>query len=206
MIAILACLEIPLPFIPGTKTSGNTPVSILILGGSSSTGAAAIQLLRLAYPSLPILATSSEKHHAHLTSLGATKLIDYRLPTAVSDIKSASPNGEGVDMIIDCVGAGFSQTHICDAFDPLGSKKYAAVVTGVDIKVPDGVTKISVSGEAIFHVQGGMHIIPALTKLVEEGKYKVPLPINIVGHGLDKISAALDTLPTVSGQKLIVTV
>lgn len=198
-------LQVPLPFIPGTSTLGNPPASILILGGSSSTGAAAIQLLRLAYPSLPILATSSEKHHAHLTSLGATKLLDYHSPTIVSDIKSASPNGGGVDMIIDCVRAGGIQTDICDTLDPAGAKKYAFVLTGIDVKVPEGVTKSSISGWSIFDVEGGMQIIPALTKLVEEGKYKVPLPVNVVGHGLEEIPNVMDRLQTASGEKLIVT-
>jgi NADPH:quinone reductase-like Zn-dependent oxidoreductase len=198
-------LQVPLPFIPGTSTLGSPPASILILGGSSSTGAAAIQLLRLAYPSLPILATSSGKHHTHLTSLGATKLFDYHSPTIVSDIKSASPNGSGVDMIIDCVGAGRTQTDICNTLDPAGAKKYAFVLTGVDVKVPEGVTKSSISGWSIFDVEGGMQIIPALTRLVEEGKYKVPLPVNVVGHGLDEIPNVMDRLRTASGEKLIVT-
>jgi NADPH:quinone reductase-like Zn-dependent oxidoreductase len=205
VIAIYGGLQVPLPFIPGTSTTGNSPSSILILGGSSATGAAAMQLLRLAYPSLPILATSSEKHHAHLTSLGATRLFDYHSPTIVFDIKSASPGGSGVDMIIDCVGAGGTQNDICDTLDPSGAKKYASVLTGIDVKVPEGVTKYSISGWSIFDVEGGMQIIPAITQLVEEGKYKVPLPVNVVGHGLDQIPDVMDKVRTVSGAKLIVT-
>jgi NADPH:quinone reductase-like Zn-dependent oxidoreductase len=204
-MAIYGGLNIPLPFIPGLSTSGSPPTSILILGGSSATGAAAVQLLRLAYPSLPILATSSEKHHAYLVSLGATKVFDYHSPTLVPDIKSASPNSGGVDMIIDCVGAGGSQTDICDTFDRSGAQKYAFVITGVVPKVPDGVTKYACSGWSIFDVEGGMQIIPSITKLVEEGKYKVPLPINVVAHGLEQIPAVMDKTKTVSGEKLIVT-
>ena len=173
------------------------------MGGSSSTGANAIQLLRLAYPSLAIFATSSSKHHAHLTELGATKLFDYRSPTLISDVKAASTGASGVDMIIDCVGAGLKQTDICDVLDPAGSKLYSSVFTGVNVAVPEWVTKHNISGWSVFDVQGGKDIIPALTKLIEEGKYKVPLPVKVVGHGLEQVSEALDQVDQVSGEKLV---
>ena len=204
-MAIHVGLDIPLAYLPNTSTTGHIPKSILILGGSSATGAAAIQLLRLAYASLPILATSSPQHHRHLGSLGATMVFDYHSHTIVSDIKATSPNASGVDMIIDCVGAGAAQTDICDVFDPTGSKKYAAVITGADVPVPEGVTKIDVSGWSLVDLQGGRQIIPALTSLVEEGKYKVPLPVKVVGHGLDQVPKVMDQLKNVSGEKLVVT-
>ena len=78
--AIVNSLKIPISFLQGTSTEGQAPSSVLVLGGSSATGAATIQLLRKAYPSLPILATSSEKHHARLTDLGATYIVDYNMP------------------------------------------------------------------------------------------------------------------------------
>ena len=205
VIAILG-LKIPLPDLPNTSTSGRTPTSILVLGGSSSVGAAAIQLLRLACPSLPILATSSPQHHAHLASLGATKLFDYRSPTVVSDIKAASPDASGVDMIIDCVDAGAAKTDICDVLDPSGSKMYAGVIAGPrSVPVPEGITKLDIGGWSIFDVQGGKQIIPALTRLVEEGKYKVPLPVKVVGHGLEQVPMVMDKVKGVSGEKLVVT-
>lgn len=204
VMAILG-LKIPLPYLPNTSTLGRTPASILILGGSSAVGAAAIQLLRLAYPSLLILATSSPRYHAHLASLGARKLFDYRSPTVVSDIKGTFPEASGIDMIIDCVSAGAAQTDICDVLDPTGSKMYAAVIAGADVPVPEAVTKLNISGWSIFDVQGGKQIIPALTRLVEEGKYKVPLPVKVVGHGLEQVPMAMDKLKGVSGEKLVVT-
>lgn len=178
---------------------------MLILGGSSATGAAAIQLLRLAYPALPILATSSPKHHEHLTSLGATKLFDYSSATVVSDIKTASPESKGVDMIIDCVGAGAGQTSMCDALDPVGSRMYAASITGKNVSVSEGVTKLDISGWALLDLQGGQHVIPSLTKLVGEGKYKVPLPVKVVGHGLEQLPDVMDQAFSASGEKLVVT-
>jgi NADPH:quinone reductase-like Zn-dependent oxidoreductase len=178
---------------------------MLILGGSSATGAAAIQLLRLAYPALPIYATSSPKHHEHLASLGATKLFDYKSATVVSDIKDSSPESKGVDIIIDCVSAGAAQEDVCDALDPYGSRMYAASITGVDVKVPEGVMKLEVSGWTLMGLQGGQHVIPSLTKLVEEGKYKVPLPVKVVGHGLEQVPEVMDQSLRASGEKLVVT-
>ena len=101
--AIVNSLKIPLPFLQGMSTEGQVPSSILVLGGSSATGAAAIQLLRTAYPSLPVLVTSSAKHHARLEDLGATYVVDYKSPSIVADIKAATPGAAGVDVIIDCV-------------------------------------------------------------------------------------------------------
>jgi NADPH:quinone reductase-like Zn-dependent oxidoreductase len=178
---------------------------MLILGGSSATGAAAIQLLRLAYPSLPIYATSSPKHHEHLASLGATKLFDYNSATVVSDIKSSSPDSKGVDMIIDCVASGAVQTNVCDALNPAGSMMYAASITGVDVPVAEGVTKVEISGWALLGLQGGEHVIPTLTKLVEENKYKVPLPVKVVGHGLEQVPDVMDQSLRASGEKFVVT-
>jgi len=203
--AIVNSLKIPLPFLQGMSTEGRAPSSILVLGGSSATGAAAIQLLRKAYPSLPILATSSAKHFARLEDLGATYVVDYRSPSVVADIKAASPGGAGVEVIIDCVAAGASQTDISDVLGPAGFKRYAAIVTGVPISVAEGVNKLDVSAWSMPDMQGGKQLIPSLTRLVEEGKYRVPLPVRVVGHGLEELSNVLDEVKTVSGEKVVVT-
>lgn len=187
------------------STEGQAPSSILVLGGSSATGAAAILLLRKAYPSLPILATSSVKHFARLQDLGATHVVDYKSPSVVADIKAASPGAAGVEAIIDCVSAGASQPDISDVLDPAGSKGYAAVVTGITIPVPEGVNKLDVSAWSMLDMQGGKQLIPSLTKLVEEGNYRVPLPVRVIGHGLGELSNVLDEVETVSGEKVVVT-
>ena len=203
--AIVDSLKIPLPFLPSMSTEGHAPSSILILGGSSATGAAAIQLLRKAYPSLPILATSSVKHHARLNDLGATYVADYKSPSVVADIKDASPGAAGVDVIIDCVSAGASQTNISNVLDPAGSRKYATVNTGVPVSVPEAVIKYDVNAWSMFDIPGGKQLIPLLTKLVEDGTYKVPLPVKVVGHGLDELPNVLDEVKTASGEKVILT-
>ncbi|KAJ7718454.1 putative quinone oxidoreductase [Mycena metata] len=203
---IVGSLGIPLPFLPEVvPAEGRVPSSVLILGGSSVTGAAIIQLLRRAYPSLPILATSSVKHNARLTDLGATQLFDYKSSAVVADIKAASPGAAGIDVIIDCVSAGASQTDICDVLDLAASKRYAAVLTGVPVTVPEGVEHIVASAYNILHMKGGKELTPSLTKLVEEGTYKVPLPVRVVGHGLEELPRVLDEVKNVSGEKVVLT-
>ena len=189
----------------GLSIEGQAPVSILVLGGSSATGAAAIELLRTAYPSLPILATSSTKHHQRLRDLGATYVVDYKSTSVVAAIKAATPRSVGVDVIFDCVSAGASQTDICDVLDPTGSKKYAAVITGVSVTVPKGVEHFDVSMSSVLDMQGGKQVFPILGKLVEDGVYKLPIPVRIVGHGLDKLADVLDEVMAVSGEKMVVT-
>lgn len=140
-----------------------------------------------------------------LSDLGGTYLADYKSPSVVADIKAASPRGVGVDVILDCVSAGASQTDICDLLDPTGSKRYAAIITGTPVFVPEGVDKIDVSMGSVVDMQGGKQLFPSLTKLVEEGTYRVSLPVRVIGHGLEELADVLDEVMTVSGEKVIVT-
>ncbi|MCJ1319413.1 hypothetical protein MMC15_004749 [Xylographa vitiligo] len=197
-------LRIPLPSLPFLSPAGSAPSSILILGGSSATGAAAIQLLHAAYPSLPILATSSPAHHPRLLALGASSVLDYHSPSVVADLQAASPRAAGVDAILDCVSAGASQTDVCEVLDPEGGRRYAAVLTGVPVPVPAGVTKLDVNAWDVVGMRGGGELIPALTRLVEGGEYRVPLPVRVVGRGLEELPGVLDQVRGVSGEKVVV--
>lgn len=198
----------PLPFLPFLQhpsKEGDAPSSVLILGGSSATGAAAIQLLRKASPALPILVTASPKHHVRLTELGATHCADYRSQTVVADLKAGSPSGAGVDAIIDCVSAGADQADAVDVFKADGRKKYAAVVTRAPWTLPGGVKKVDVGAWDMLQVNGGEKLIPSLTRLVEDGTHRVPLPVRVVGHGLEQLPEVMDEVTRVSGEKVVVT-
>lgn len=203
--AIHTALNIAIPFLKSLPSEGDVPSSVLVLGGASAVGANAVQILRVAYPSLPILATASPKHHAHVTNLGASAVIDYRSESVTADLKSASPNETGVDVIIDCVSAGASQTNICDVLDKAGSKRYSSVRTGIDVLVPGGVDLIVASADLAFAAPGGDGIIPALTELLEEGTYKLPLPVRVMGHGLEELQEVLDEVKRASCEKLMLT-
>lgn len=200
-------LKIPLPFLQGGESNGPKPNSILILGGSSAVGAAAIQLLRLALPSTTIVATSSPQHHAHLNSLGASKCFDQKSANLVADIRSTSPGGNGVDMIIDAVASGASQTNIWEALSAGGPRKYAQVMTGAQFEVPADVHRTNVFGPSVFGQPGGANLMPALTQLIDEGKYRLPVRVKSVGNGFEAIPKGLEELgPGVSGTKLTLSV
>ncbi|KAB8068502.1 hypothetical protein BDV29DRAFT_195615 [Aspergillus leporis] len=178
---IIHSLKIPLRFFQGTPTEGHAPPSILVLGCNSCVGAAAIQLLRAAYPSLPIRATSSTRHHhARVKEISATSIIDYKRFAAVANIRVASPKGAGVD------------TEISGVLDQARSRRYAFVLTGDEIPLPEGVNKIA-------------QVISSLTGLVDEGKYRVPLLARVVGQRPEQLPDMLDEVKTVSGEKVVVT-
>ena len=179
--------------------------SVLVLGGSSVVGAAAIQLLRLALPSATILTTSSAKHHGHLTSLGATKAFDRSAQSDTSAIKAASPGGTGVDAILDAVTAASEEPTVFTALNPTGPKLYSQVVTGQNVEVPEGVEGTLIFSPQIFGAKGGIRAMPALADLIESGKFKVPISVEVLGKGLDAIEPGLDKLMKgVSGTKFAV--
>ncbi|KAI1386077.1 putative alcohol dehydrogenase [Hypoxylon trugodes] len=202
-------LKTPLPFLKDGPATGFVPSSALVLGGSSALGAATIQLLRLALPDCTVLTTSSPKHHSRLTNtLGAHRAFDRTSTTLVADVKEASPASRGVDAIIDTVGAGATEKHVFETFDPQGPKKYAQVWTGDDeIKVPSGVDSVLFRSRDLSQIQGVENMMGSLQNLLEEGKYKLPLPVHIVGGGLGALQMGLEKmLKGVSGEKLVLVV
>lgn len=202
-------LKTPLPFLRDGPTTGFQPSSVLVLGGSSAVGAATIQLLRLALPDCTILATSSTKHHSYITnSLGAHGTIDRGSTSLPMDVKTQTPASRGVDAIIDAVGAAAMSKHVFDAFDPDGPKRYAQVWTGdEEIVGTSGVESIMFRGRDFPHLPGNKNIMQSLQRLLDEGKYKLPLPVHKVGDGFDALERGLELMRQgVSGEKLVVTV
>jgi NADPH:quinone reductase-like Zn-dependent oxidoreductase len=209
LVSLGVGLKISLPFLKDGPTTDFKPSSVLILGGSSAVGAATIQLLRLAIPDCTILATSSPKHHSHITNkLGASRAFDRNSPSLIMDVKLTTLRTRGVDAIIDTVGAGSTERYIFDAFDSNGPKKYAQVWTGDEkIEVPSGVDSVLFRGRDISQLHGGKNIMLALQTLLEEDKYKLPLPVHKVGDGFDALGKGLELMRKgVSGEKLVVTI
>ena len=196
-------MHVPLPYLDSTDSSSLK--SILVLGGSSNVGAAAIQLLRLALPSASILTTSSAEHHAHLISLGATKCFDRSAQEDTSSIKAATPGDSGVDAILDAVTAAATQPAVFTALNPKGPKIYAHVVTGQNVEVPEGVESTGIFGQQILGAKGGTKAMPGLASLVQSGKYKLPVKVEVLGKGFNAIEPGLDKLMKgVSGTKYVV--
>jgi hypothetical protein len=71
--------------------------------------------------------------------------------------------------------------------------------------VPEGVNATVIVARQMFGAKGGMTAIPGLASLVQSGKYKLPVRVEVVGKGLESIERGLDKLiKGVSGTKYIV--
>lgn len=201
--SIILGLDVALPRL-GSPTS-NTLKSILILGGSSVVGAGAIQLLRQALPSATILATSSAQHHAHLVSLGAAKSFERSAQDDPSAILAATPDGAGVDAIIDTVGAAAGQPAVFSALSSSGPKLYSQVATGAIVNVPESISGTVIRGPELFARPEGAKLMSGLAELLGTGRYRLPARVEVVGKGFDAIEPGLRRLQGgVSGTKLVV--
>ena len=87
--------------------------TILIHGGSSGIGTAAIQLCAARGHKVFATAGSAEKCSA-IAKLGATHAINYRKEDFVDVVKSATA-GRGVDVILDMVGGDYIQRNMSAA-------------------------------------------------------------------------------------------
>lgn len=146
--AVTVGLKLPLPHLDPTGTSEDPLKPVIVLGGSSGVGAAAIQFLRQALPDATILTTSSAQHHERLVALGATRA--FERSAEIADIKAATPGGAGVDAILDSVAAAASRGSIFDVLSSSGPKLYSQVMTGQTVIAPGGVTVTVVFGRQIF--------------------------------------------------------
>lgn len=207
--AVTIGLKITLPFLQKDgSTSQESLRSVLVIGGGSGVGASAIQLLRIAAPSLQIVTTASLSHHSQLISLGATTCVDRATSDIVGAVKAASTGGLGVDAILDAVGGAGneSQPHLFETLRADGPRLYSAVFTGSQLSIPTGVEAVTSSGRQTFDVVGGKSAMSALAKLTRDGEFKPPLKIEIVGKGLESVGGGLEKLKSgVSRTKLVVT-
>lgn len=84
--------------------------TVLVHGGASGVGTAAIQLLRES--GNPVFVTvGSEEKAACCTELGATLAINYKKEDFVERVL-AHTNGQGVDVILDNIGAGYFERNL----------------------------------------------------------------------------------------------
>jgi len=82
----------------GIKAGSN----VLVLGGSSATGQAAIQIAK-AFQAAQITTTASPRNFKLVTSLGATAVVDYRAEDVFEVLRN---QGKTVDIVYDTIGGG----------------------------------------------------------------------------------------------------
>ncbi|KAE8163276.1 chaperonin 10-like protein [Aspergillus tamarii] len=76
-----------------------TPMTVLVYGGSTATGTMAIQILKLS--GYRPIATCSPRNFNLVRSYGADAVFDYNAPHCVTDIRASTKNG--LKYVLDCV-------------------------------------------------------------------------------------------------------
>lgn len=222
-VALFDVLGFPLPLPsagPGTTTTQSAPAAavLLVWGGASVVGMAAIQLARLA--GLTVYATASPKHHAYLRSLGASVLVDYRSASAVEDLVSAAEReGKEISYALNAVPTAETLSSTVRVLLPrsksagagAGARKLATVAPWPEDELaplPEGIEVEMVRGDALWHRRSDLAAWLAeggrLTGWLERGEF-VPAPCRVVEGGLAGLQMALDEVRKgVSGEKVVV--
>ncbi|KAI0369018.1 GroES-like protein [Pilatotrama ljubarskyi] len=179
---------------------------IFILGGASSVGQYAIQLARLSRFS-PIITTASKQNTELLKSLGATHILDRKLPGEILSKQAMEIAGGYFDVVFDAISvsetlaAGYSVTA------PTGDLVVVlpGPVPGADersqkkIHMAYGYLKDPVNEAA------SRSLLAKLPQLLERGDIK-PNRAEVLSGGLRAVPGGLERLRNnaVSGAKLVV--
>ncbi|KAE8356721.1 chaperonin 10-like protein [Aspergillus coremiiformis] len=194
-----------LPSLPSLNPKP-TEKTLLVWGGASSVGAAAIQF---AFASgLRVIATASPANHEFVKALGASAVFDYRSPSVVEDIVKEL---EGSDFagVYDAISKEPSFEPITEILKRLGRQaKVAAVLPrqrpseGLDPMFVLGYEIATAPNEKMGEAIWARFVPQALASGQLRAK---PDPV-VVGHGLDEIQHALAVQKAgVSARKIVVT-
>lgn len=147
-------LELPLPLTP--KASPINKV-ILVWGGSSSTGSAAIQMAVAS--GATVIATASAKNHSFVQSLGAAKVLDYHEDSIIQDLIQAIRDTPGEFLgVLEAIAEEETIRKCADVVKGLGGGR---VVTNLPVPVKDIPEEVELVG-------GEFHTYP-ISSLWESG-------------------------------------
>jgi len=184
---------------------------MLVWGGASSIGSAAIQVAKLM--GFHVYATASEKHHEYLKGLGASKVFDYKGEHVVESIVKAAKEDEVTIQMGFNAAAGSLQSCLDILKESKGegtAKLATAIPLSEDSPTVEGVEVKFVSApedekerDEHFHFVFGVWLKEKLEK-----KEFVPSPrVKVIEGGLESVNKALDELKGgVSGVKLVLEV
>lgn len=199
------------------STSGTT---VLVNGGSSSTGTCAIQLLKLA--GLDVITTCSPHNFELARSYGADAVFDYTSPTCAADIRARTRNS--LRLVLDCITTP-ETTLLCYAALGRAGGRYVALEPYSEAAAATrGVVKASwvlgpelIGEDIVWPSPHGREANPAakafceqwnrtLQRLLDQGSIRTH-PLCIRNTGLNGVLQGLDDIreKRVSGQKLVYT-
>ncbi|KAI8837928.1 alcohol dehydrogenase class-3 [Chytriomyces cf. hyalinus JEL632] len=219
--ALYQSLGLPLP---GKSTPENEGKTVLIYGGSTATGALAIQFAKQS--GFKVIATASPRSFDYVKSLGADHVFDYSSATVSADIRAASNNS--IEHVLDCISEGNSLKICAESFSPKGGIYSAllgvdnSILTSVNPNIQvKGTLAYTTFGEPVKKLAWGIDY-PAsaadfefaksfgelANRLLAEGKVKVHKPtVNEGGSGLEGVLKGLQLFREgkVRGTKLVYT-
>jgi len=216
--ALYQSLQLPLPDKPSSEKK-----FVLIYGGSSATGALAIQYAKLS--GFTVITTNSPHNNDYVKSLGAEAAFDYKSPTCSQDIKKYTQ--DSLTFALDCISEGSSPSITVSSLSssspstyttilPVKAEEVAAMNSKVVSKFTLGYTVI---GES-FKVRDrevpakpedfefGKMFWELSRELLAQGKIKVHKPsVNKYGKGLEGVIEGMKAMKEgkVSGEKLVFT-
>ncbi|TWU75742.1 hypothetical protein ED733_001114 [Metarhizium rileyi] len=213
-LALFKSLALPGdPFRPNEQA-----LPVLIFGGSSSTGTAAIQLVKLA--GFDPITTCSPPNFDLVKSYGASAAFDYRAPDCVVDIKRHTNNA--LVFVLDCISTAESMSFCYKVIGRAGGKYTALEAYSEDIAksrrviTPDWVMGPQLLGEEIAwpmpHARPankamakfGVEWMATLQKLLDNGLIR-PHPLLTREGNLSHVLNGIEEvrLKKISGKKLV---
>ncbi|KAI0326573.1 GroES-like protein [Cubamyces sp. BRFM 1775] len=200
-------VNFPAPWEEGgtTKFAGKPA---FVIGGASSVGQYAIQLLKLSGFS-PIITTASPHNESLLRSLGASHVIDRSLaPAEIKSELNKLTQGKPLEFVYDAISLVDTETLAYEVLAPGGN----LVLVSPDV-IPKELKKEG-DGKKVVFVVGNVHLPEnwqvsvemwaRLTEWLQKG-ILVPNRVEVLVNGLAGIPEGLERLKNnkVSGKKLI---
>ena len=182
---------------------------MLVWGGASSVGSAAIQTANLL--GFKVYATASTKHHEYLKTLGARRLFDYKDEHVVTSIvKTVREDQVALYLGYDSVGALQPCQQVLKRLNGDGTKLVTTVPLKPDSPVAEGVDTVFVAAPADEAQRNEFsHFVFGewLKKKLATGAFKPSPGLKVIEGGLEGLNQGLDELRKgVSGFKLVVEV
>ncbi len=165
-------------FKPGLIKKGT---SLLVHGGSSGIGCAAIQLAK-AYGAEVITTVGSTAKKAFCSALGADHVINYRDEDFAELVPSLN-HGKGVDVILDMVGGDYFDKNLKIAADG-GHIVFIAFLKGSKVEaniMPIMLKGLTVTGSTLrprsneYKAQLARELLENVWPLFEQSKLRVPI-------------------------------